>query len=238
MGIRAVHAELRKVAQPARARASAWYFQTRPGGYGEGDRFLGVAVPDIRRVARRQRNLPWGSIEALLRSPVHEERLLALFLLVARVEKGDAKMRAYARRTYFRNLAHVNNWDLVDASAPALLGPLLHEAPGRSPQLLRSSNLWKRRIAMIATRYEVRQRRTRLAFNYAVQLMDDPEPLIHKAAGWVLREAGKVNPVQLVAFLRRHAERMPRMMLRYAIERLTPIERKAVLVRSRHAARF
>ncbi|MCI0433269.1 MAG: DNA alkylation repair protein [Gemmatimonadetes bacterium] len=218
---------MREIADPDIARHSARFFRTGPGEYGEGDRFLGVRVPDVRRIAARFAGLPLAEIEALLRSPDHEDRLLALLVLVRRFEKGDARERTDVYRCYMRSLEHVDNWDLVDLSAPDIAGEY-HR--GRSRRrlhaLARSRALWHRRIAIVATLAWIRTGDFGDTIAIAATLLRDPEDLIHKAAGWMLREVGKRDVAVLRAFLRRHASVMPRTMLRYAIEKFPEAERQ------------
>jgi len=216
---------MRALAAPKRATALRGYFKTGPGEYGEGDQFIGLTVPQVRGLVRRFRPAGDDAISALLRSPIHEERLLALLLLVDRYERGD---RDAAYRLYVKSFARINNWDLVDVSAPNIVGA---HGVGRA-QLLRwatSSHLWTRRIAIVSTWASIRERRYGDALAVAARLLGDPHDLIHKAAGWMLREVGKRDVASLEGFLRRHHRRMPRTMLRYAIERFPQARRKAWL---------
>jgi 3-methyladenine DNA glycosylase AlkD len=222
-------AEIRKavraLADPRRAALLQGYFKTGPGEYGEGDKFIGLTVPQVRGLARRFRPADDDAISALLRSPIHEERLLALLLLVDRYERGD---RDSAFRLYVKSFERVNNWDLVDLSAPGIIGA---HGVGRA-QLLRwaeSRHLWTRRIAIVSTYASIRERRYGDTLAVAARLLGDPNDLIHKAAGWMLREVGKRDVASLEGFLRRHHRRMPRTMLRYAIERFPEPRRKAWL---------
>jgi 3-methyladenine DNA glycosylase AlkD len=231
--------QLRAAAEPGRAENLAWFFKTGPGGYGEGDRFHGVRVPAVRRVARALRDLSLPEVKKLLRSAFHEERLLGLFLLVHRFEKGDASERSSIVTTYLDNLDRVDNWDLVDASAPRILGAHLRERRDRRIlyRLAASTVLWERRIAMIATLAFIQEGDVEDALAIAEELLDDDEDLIHKAAGWMLREVGKRDAARLEAFLTRHHVHMPRTMLRYAIERLSPRKRARFMKRPAKGAR-
>jgi 3-methyladenine DNA glycosylase AlkD len=229
----AVRAELADVADPERAKGLARFFKTGPGDYGAGDVFIGVRVPDERAVARKFRGLSLGEVERLLHSRIHEERQTALLILVDRYERGDAKAKAACVRFYVDNLRWVNNWDLVDSTAHRILGDhLLTGDRRRLVRLAGSSVLWERRVAMVATYAFILAGDPRPTFEIARLLLSDEHDLIHKAAGWMLREVGKrVGERELRAFLEEHATEMPRTALRYAIERFTPGERKAWLAR-------
>lgn len=225
-----VRAALAARATSARAASNARFFRSGPGDYGEGDRFVGVDVPGQRAVARAHRGLPLPEISALLDSPLHEERLTALLVLVDHYQQGDAAARKAALDLFLARLDRVNNWDLVDSSAPQLLGHSLLERPARERRILdrlaASSSLWERRVAMVATQALLRGGQHEDTVRIAAKLLGDPHDLIHKAVGWMLREMGKYcDEALLRAFLREHAARMPRTALRYAIERLPPDER-------------
>lgn len=243
-GAAAVRRALRAQARPARASAAQWFFKCGPGEYGEGDRFLGVTVPAQRRIARRFRDLPLEEADTLLKSPIHEERLTALFVLVDQFTRtDDDRVRGRIFRLYMQRLRFINNWDLVDSSAPQIVGgwladqrrrsTLLRAAPsavaGRDllNRLARSPHLWSRRVAMMATFHFICRGEHRDAIRIATLLVDDQHDLIHKAVGWMLREVDKrASPAALTAFLERHAATMPRTCLRYAIERLPLRERQ------------
>ena len=183
-----LRAELRAVADPERVPIISRYLGAHPGGYGEGDVLLGVRVPAARAVARRFTDLPRGALAELLRSPVHDERLVALVLLVRAYERGDEAVAAL----YLASTAHVNNWDLVDLSAPRILGAHLRTRPrGVLDELVASDSVWERRIAIVATFAFVRAGDLDDTFRLAERLLGDRHDLIHKAAGWMLREAGK-----------------------------------------------
>ena len=224
-----VRSALRAVADPARAASSARFFKTAPGQYGHGDRFLGVTVPQQRAVARRFKALPLREALALLKSPWHEERLTALLILVGQFQRSkDARAREAIVKAYLKHLKWVNNWDLVDSSAGYILGAwLLDKDRALLYQLLKSERLWERRAAMIACQAFINAGESKDALAVAQRLLDDREDLMHKAAGWMLREVGKrVSVKALRGFLEAHAGRMPRTMLRYAIEHLGPAERR------------
>lgn len=226
-----VKRSLKARADPEKAAFFPNFFKTGPGEYGEGDRFLGVTVPKCRDIANRARGMSLRELSTLLSSPIHEERSVALFVLV------DAFNRAASdpRRTelyhfYVRHLSRVNNWDLVDASAPAIVGGYLEDKDRK--QLYRwakSSDLWQRRIAMLATFRFIKQKDFKDALALAKLLRDDREDLIHKAVGWMLREVGKRDLAAEERFLKVHYEKMPRTMLRYAIEKFPEKKRQAYL---------
>jgi len=215
------------------------YFKCGPGEYGEGDTFIGVTVPAQRSVARRFRTLPLEDADKLLTSPIHEERTTALLILVDQFNRGDERTRGRIFRLHMRRLRFINNWDLVDTSAAPIVGGWLEDKPrGQLDQLARSTHLWSRRVAMIATFHYIHRGDHRDAIRIATILVNDGHDLIHKAVGWMLREVDKrANPAALKAFLDRHAATMPRTMLRYAIERLPATERKLWMGKATKAAR-
>lgn len=222
--------KLNALASPEVAASSARFFKTGPGQYGEGDTFIGVRVPALRKLASECRALPLPQIEALLHSPVHEERLLALLVLVMGVGKCDDDHRKAVYEFYLGNTQHVNNWDLVDTSAPAIVGGYLRDKP-RKPlvRLAKSQSLWERRIAIVATQHFIRLDQFDDTLAISRLLLADKEDLIHKATGWMLREVGDRDEAALVAFLEEHGPVMPRTMLRYAIEHFSPEQRRAYL---------
>lgn len=211
----------------------ARFFKTGPGQYGEGDRFLGVVVPDQRRVAKRFAGLSLEDIDRLIRSPWHEERLTGLLILVDRHQRSGPGERLRLHRFYLQRTKFVNNWDLVDLSAYFLVGPHVNPArPTVLERLARSSNLWERRIAMVATFHFIKQGVPGPTLTMADRLISDRHDLIHKAVGWMLREVGKRCSVQaLRGYLDQRADRMPRTALRYAIERFSPAVRASYLAR-------
>ena len=227
MAAQRVKDALQALADPERARASAWFFQTGPGGYGEGDRFIGLTMPQQRRVARQFADLPLAEVLTLLRSPVHEHRHTALLILVHQYRKGDAATRKAIAGLYHKNRAYINNWDLIDGSAPHILGDyLLTHSPNVLFRLARSASVWDRRMAIISTFAWVRLGQFDLTLRLAETLLGDREDLVHKAVGWALREVGKKDEAALTSFLDAHAATMPRTSLRYAIERLPPERRR------------
>jgi 3-methyladenine DNA glycosylase AlkD len=229
----AARRRLREFADRDRAVFVQGFFKTGPGQYGEGDRFLGIRVPDLRKVAREFRWLPLADLRALLRSEWHEDRLLALVILVDQFERGDAKTRNAIYRLYLASTANINNWDLVDASAPQIVGGHLAKR-SRKPlyRLVKSKSVWERRISLLATYHFIRMGEFNDTFALTESLLGDEHDLIHKAGGWMLREVGKRDRAALESFLRKHAAKMPRTLLRYAIERFPPSTRRRFMTLS------
>jgi len=221
LSVREAQRRLRSSGDAERARFLLRFFKTGPGEYGEHDRFLGLTVPAIRHVAHLCRAWTLVDVRRMLRSPWHEERLLALVVLVDLAERSDRRARADMVRFYLQSTRYVNNWDLVDASAPSILGPYVAAGNRRLlARLARSPLVWERRMALLAAGYLIRQDEFEPILRVAKSLLEDEHDLIHKAAGWMLREVGKRDRSALLGFLDRHAAQMPRTMLRYAIERL------------------
>lgn len=225
-----IEARLREMGDPEHARFVAGYFRTGPGEYGEGDRFLGIRNPMLRKLVREFRGTPLDEAAALLRSPWHEARLLALLLLVDTYARGDAETREAVYGLYMESTRYVNNWDLVDLSAPRIVGAHVEDGDREVlERLARSESLWERRIAMLATQHLIRRGDFGTALRIAEMLVDDRHDLIHKAVGWMLREIGDRDRAAEEAFLRRHHRTMPRTMLRYAIEKFPPDLRQSYL---------
>lgn len=226
----AIIARLRRLGSPKRAKGVTAFFKTGPGEYGEGDRFFGIRVPEIRRLTREYRDTSERAIVGLLHSPWHEARLLALCILVDRYERGDARARAEVYRLYLRHRDRVNNWDLVDCSAEHIVGPQVIKGDRAVlRRLVRSRRVWDRRIAVLATFHFIRNRKYGETLALARILLADEHDLMHKAVGWMLREIGKRDRPVLERFLRSYAHRMPRTMLRYAIERFPETQRRRYL---------
>jgi len=222
------------MADPARAAGLQRFFRTGPGEYGVGDRFLGLNVPQIREAAREFPGLPLREIEELLESPWHETRLMGVLLLTQAYNRGDPRDKERIYRLYMRRIDRVNNWDLVDLSAPGVVGThLLRRSRAPLYKLARSKNVWARRIAVVATQTFIRHRQFAETLRLAKLLSRDQHDLIHKAVGWMLREVGKRDQRTLTGFLDGHAARLPRTTLRYAIERLTPAQRKRYMTAPR-----
>jgi 3-methyladenine DNA glycosylase AlkD len=220
---RAIERRLHSLADATIAEHHLRFFKCGPGQYGEGDAFLGIMVPMLRTLSRELTPAPVSDATALLQSRWHEARLLALMILVRKYERGDDATREEIYCGYLANTHRINNWDLVDASAPNIAGAHLLERD-RAPlhDLAKSESLWERRIAIVATQHFIRHDDFDDTLRIGETLLDDRHDLIHKASGWMLREVGKRNQPLLERFLRKHVKRMPRTMLRYAIERFTP----------------
>ncbi len=220
---------LRELADPAIAEHSLRFFKTGKGEYGEGDKFLGIRVPVLRKHAKKFSELSLIEIQKLLKSTYHEERLCALFLLVQKYEKSKHE-KSVIYRLYLDNTQYINNWDLVDSSAPKIIGVhLLNENKSPLYKLAKSKDLWERRIAIISTLHFIKNQKFEDTLEISKQLLNDKEDLIHKAVGWMLREIGKQAPRVERNFLHNRYRKMPRTMLRYAIEKFPDAERKKYL---------
>lgn len=207
-------------------------FKSGTGEYAEGDTFIGARMPNIRTVAKEFRELPLKETEKLLHSKIHEERMLALVILAEKFPRYAEPDKKRVYDLYLANTTYVNNWDLVDASAHKIVGAYLWEHPEKTAvlkKLARSDDIWERRIAMVATAFFIGKAELAHTFRIAKMLLQDEHDLIHKAAGWMLREAGKKDSAALRAFLDEHGTAMPRTMVRYAIERFPERERKKYL---------
>jgi 3-methyladenine DNA glycosylase AlkD len=222
-------AALRKIAQPERVANTERFFKAYPGGYSEGDKFLACTVPATRLVAKQFYDLPLTELDKLITSPWHDDRLLALIILVRQYTKGDQGAQQSVYDFYISHMANVNNWDLVDGSAEFIVGPYLENRPEKLTVLTRladSKSIWERRIAMLATFAYIKKGKPETALVIAEQLLYDGHDLIQKAVGWMLREIGKrVDRALLLAFLDKYAGTMPRTTLRYAVEHL-PTEQR------------
>lgn len=227
---RQAHAALLALANPKKAGFLAGFFKTGKGQYAEGDCFLGITVPAIRKLSRQFHQLGHTDCERLLQSAYNEERLLGLLILVEQYRKGDAGVKNKVYQIYLNNLPRVNNWNLVDGSAPYIVGAhLLNQNRNLLYQLAQSLSHWDRRIAVLATFAFIRSGDFTDTLKLAEQLLDDEHDLLHKACGWMLREVGKRDQSVLEGFLGQHFAAMPRTMLRYAIERLSPAKRAGYL---------
>ena len=229
---RALCAELDAAADPERARHLQRFFRTGPGEYGEGDRFLGLRVPQVRAIAKRHKALPLPDLAGVLASRYHEHRQAALFVLANRYPRSAPAEQETIARFYLDHLDAVNGWDLVDGSAPHVLGAhLLSRDRSVLYELARSGHLWRQRVAVLATFRFILAGQFDDTLRLAELLRDHPHDLIHKAVGWMLREIGKRDQAAEERFLDRHAAHMPRTMLRYAIERFEPELRRSYLQR-------
>lgn len=232
MTLKQLRSALRQAARPEDAVVLQRFFKTGPGQYGEGDVFLGVRVPASRRLAREADDLSEQDVVSLLRSQFHEERLLALLMLVRRFERGSVEQQRRIFELYLAETRWINNWDLVDLSAPNIVGAWLLDRPrGLLRKLVKSASLWERRIAILATFTFIRAGSYDDTLVLCRMLLKDPHDLMHKACGWMLREVGKRDRATLDAFLEQHADVMPRTQLRYAIEKHPAKERRAWLER-------
>jgi len=230
MTVSDISLELRKLAEPERAEVHQRFFKTGKGEYGEGDKFLGVRVPLIRKLLRQHRGLPLADITVLLSSRWHEERLFALLAMVDSFGRSNRELREEIYDLYMASTQWINNWDLVDLSAPGIPGAWLFDKD-RKPlyEFARSSGLWKKRIAIISTQHFIRNNDFSDTLAISEILLGDVHDLIHKAVGWMLREVGKRDLEIEEKFLREYYSEMPRTMLRYAIERFPEEKRQDYL---------
>jgi 3-methyladenine DNA glycosylase AlkD len=206
------------------------FFKTGPGDYAEHDQFIGISVPQLRLIAKQFRNTELFDIQHLLRSPINEERLCALFILIFQYEQSDIENKKRLYLFYCNNIVHVNNWNLVDSSAYQIVGSYLYDKDRKFLfELAKSDNLWKRRIAIISTLFFIRNNDFSSTLQIAHILISDSHDLIHKAVGWMLREIGKRDKNTLVVFLKHYKQVMPKVMFRYAIERLDSDDMKIII---------
>jgi 3-methyladenine DNA glycosylase AlkD len=227
MKAKEIHKELETYSTPEKREFLPYFFKTGKGQYGEGDKFLGVVVPDIRKVAKKYKDISSGELAGLLNSEYHECRLCALLILVEvfRKTKDEAKRKEIVD-FYLSHTHRINNWDLVDLSAKDIVGEyLVDKDRDILYRLADSSLLWDQRIAVVATFAFIRRNDHKDILALSEKLLHHKHDLMHKATGWMLRETGKKNKESLVGFLDRHYKEMPRTMLRYSIEKLTPEER-------------
>ncbi len=230
MAINGIKARLKDLADEERATVSMRFFKTGPGEYGEGDQFIGIRVPVLRKIAKEYQSLPVTEAEKMLTSPIHEERQLALFILILKYKKANIDVKKTIYDLYLGHTDHINNWDLVDVSAEHIVGHFLLERD-KAPlyQLAKSSSLWERRIAILATFHYIKKETYDDTLKISKILLADTEDLIHKAVGWMLREVGKRNLAAEKVFLKKHYQHMPRTMLRYAIEKFPEEKRQQYL---------
>lgn len=228
--LKAIRSAVRDLANEERAEHAQRFFKTGPGEYGEGDRFLGLRMPQIRTLVKQIGVVPVTTIKSLLKSPWHEERMLALLLMVHRYKKSDEPEREELYHLYLDSTDYINNWDLVDLSARDITGAWLYTR-SRKPlyALAKSDSLWERRIAMLSTFYFIARNDFDDALKLAKLLLQDEHDLMHKAVGWMLREIGKRDRKREEEFLLKHYRKMARTMLRYAIEHFPERRRKAYL---------
>lgn len=220
----ALQTALQTLANPQKKQTLQRFFKTGTGDYAEGDIFLGITVPEQRKLIKQFCMLPLHDIETLLQNNIHEYRFCALVLLIHHYQKGNDQIKAKVFEIYIRNSSQwINNWDLVDISAPHIIGHFIFEHGDEKilEQLADSSNLWQRRISIVSTFYFIRQNAFDKTLQLCEKLLCDQHDLIHKASGWMLREIGKRNEAILLDFLEKHHRVMPRTMLRYSIEKLS-----------------
>jgi 3-methyladenine DNA glycosylase AlkD len=222
-----VKEDLEKLSDSKKALNYSRFFKTGKGEYGEGDSFLGVVVPKQRDVAKKYQELSLKDIQKLLSSKIHEHRLTSLFILISKFNKAEEKLKKEIYDLYLANTKNINNWDLIDLSAPNIVGQYLFDRK-RSIllKLAKSKSLWEKRIAMLSAYYFIKNNQFEDALKIAEILLNDQHDLIHKAVGWMLREVGKKDQKVEEEFLEKHYLKMPRTMLRYAIEKFTPEKRK------------
>ena len=225
-----MHDELLALGDAAIAEHSTRFFKAGPGEYGEGDRFLGIRVPVLRAQVKKYRGVPLKAVLSLLKSKWHEERLFAVLLLVQEYNRGSEEQKNAIYDAYLAQRRYVNNWDIVDSSAHLIVGPHLEDAKRDILyELAKSEGLWDRRIAMMSTYHFIRQKDFKDALRIAHLLRNDEHDLIHKAVGWMLREIGNRDREAEEKFLLKHYKKMPRTMLRYAIEKFPEARRRAYL---------
>lgn len=222
---------MKSLKNPAKAKVLAGFFKTAPGQYGHGDQFLGITVPQSRIIAKTYAHLPVAELNILIQSPWHEIRVVALFIAVAQFKKATAQDQERLVRFYLNNTKFINNWDLVDLSAYHVLGPWAHtQETTLLRKLARSNHLWEKRMAIVATFHFIRLGNAKETFIIADMLMQDPHDLMHKSIGWMLREVGKrVDRPTLEQYLQSRYKKMPRTMLRYAIEHFPQEHRQRYL---------
>lgn len=228
--------ELKKYASPTRKKSNEWFFKTGKGEYGEHDQFLGIRVPDIRKVAKDNLVMDFSEVQKNIESQFHEVRLCAIIILVEKNKQArknrDRALQKQILDFYLKNLDYVNNWDLVDVSAHYIVGHALIDGLEKKKLLdnfVQSENLWRRRVGIIATWAFIKEGNIDTTLRLSKKLLDDKEDLMHKAVGWMLREAWKKDAQKVEDFLRVHYHKLPRTALRYAIERMEETKRKQFL---------
>jgi 3-methyladenine DNA glycosylase AlkD len=225
--LKEIKSDLKKLADHEKAKILQGFFKTGKGEYGEGDIFLGIRVGDTRAVAKKYKDMPLSEIKELLKSKIHEHRQVALFILIEKYKKADEKGKKKIYDFYWKNSKKVNNWDLVDLSADKIVGDYLFDKDKKLLyKLARSKNLWEKRISIIATFHFIKNGKFDDTLRISKILLNDEHDLIHKAVGWMLREIGKRDQKVEEKFLKKHYKKMPRTMLRYAIERFDDKKRK------------
>ncbi len=229
---KSVENELKELIDDNRADAARWFFKTGPGEYGEGDEFIGITVPNQRKVAKKYKDLGLGEIQKLLGSSIHEHRLTGIFIMTYQFERGDEHKKKTIYNMYLKNVAkgNINNWDLVDSAAHKIVGSYLIDKPRDILyELAESDSLWEQRVAIIATAWFIKEDQFGDTLLISEKLLNHEHDLIHKAVGWMLREVGKRDAPTEQEFLDKHYKQMPRTMLRYAIEKFPEKTRQQYL---------
>jgi len=225
--------DLHNLSNPVKAEVHQRFFKTGKGEYGEGDVFIGLTMPQMRKINKKYKKLDLKSVQHLLKSKIHEERLVALLIMVSQYEKGVKEEREETVQIYLKNTKYINNWDLVDLSAPKIIGAYLLHKKDRSllNKLALSKLLWEKRISMVSTYTLIKAGQLDDTIKIAEMLLKDKHDLIHKATGWMLREVGKQDIYLLEEFLEKYMDKMPRTALRYSIERMSREKRDYYLGR-------
>jgi 3-methyladenine DNA glycosylase AlkD len=230
VSLKSLRTILKKQTNHEQAKVYLRFFKTGKGEYGEGDEFLGIKVPESRKIAQEFKDLALSEIQELLNSKVHEERLIALFILTEQYRKGDEENKNAIYNFYLKSTKKVNNWDLVDLSAEKIIGAYLMDKDKKVLfKLARSKNLWERRIVIMSTFHFIKNGLFEITLEIADILLKDKHDLIHKAVGWMLREIGNRDLTVEESYLKKHYKYMPRTMLRYAIEKFPEQKRQAYL---------
>jgi 3-methyladenine DNA glycosylase AlkD len=225
-----IKSELREFSDNERAKKNISFFKTGKGEYGENDLFIGVSVPDVRRIAKEYKESDFNQIRTLLNSEIHEERLCGAIILVEKFKNSDNKKEIFD--FYIKNIKGINNWDIVDLSSPNIVGEYLKEIDKEILyKLAKSDSVWERRIAIVSTYAFIRDNKFEDVIRLSEILIKDKHDLIHKASGWMLREMGKRNKEILIEFLEKNSKNMPRTMLRYSIEKLDDEEKRFYMKR-------
>ncbi len=229
MSISKLKKDLQKLANPDKAKIYLRFFKTGKGEYGEGDKFLGLTTPQARTIVKKYKDLSLKELKQLLHGKIHEYRSVALSILVHQYQKGDQKLKKTIYSLYLKSTDYINNWDLVDISAPKIVGDYLLDKKDKRKVLYRfarSNHLWQKRIAILSTFAFIKNKQFKDTLEISRILLSDKHDLIHKAVGWMLRELGKIDQKTEEEFLKKYCQVMPRTMLRYAIEKFSPAKRK------------
>ncbi len=230
MSIKDIEIELDRNSNKEQAKLLQRFFKTGPGEYGEGDIFIGIKVPVLRSIAKKNQDVTYKEIKQLLKSKIHEKRLVSLMILIFKYQKADENEKLKIFNIYMDNTNKINNWDLIDLTAPRIIGDyLLDKDKSLLINLAKSKSLWERRIAVLSTFQFIKYNQYDFSLEISKILLNDPHDLIHKAVGWMLREIGKRNLSVEEKFLKAHYSKMPRTMLRYAIEKFPEKKRKGYL---------